>query len=199
MKYEKEQQCDETILWNNFCSGDLKAFTCIYSTYLRPLYSYGRKFSKDTAFIEDCIQDLFVELWKNRKQLGATNSAKYYLYKSLRRKIFRQMAEANKHMPEALMENYTFEMELSIETDLVSNQLMLEQKQLLEKSLQNLTKRQREAIYLRFYENLSYEEVASIMSLELRSVYNLISKSIDTLKHTTPQAFFLLLLFLSYN
>jgi RNA polymerase sigma factor (sigma-70 family) len=128
--------------------------------------------------------------------LGATDSAKYYLYKSLRRKIFRQISDANKYLPEALMEDYNFEMELSVETNLVSSQLMFEQKLFLEKALQNLTKRQSEAIYLRFYENLSYEEVASIMSLELRSVYNLIAKSIDALKHTTPQAYFLLLLFL---
>jgi RNA polymerase sigma factor (sigma-70 family) len=196
MKHEKIQQIDEARCWDKFRSGDLKAFTSIYSTYLRPLYNYGRKFSKNTAFIEDCIQDLFVELWKNKNQLGPANSVKYYLYKSLRRKIFRALQHENKHLPEVLTEEYTFEMELSAETNLVSNQLMLEQKLVLEKALQNLTKRQREAIYLRFYENLSYEEVASIMSLELRSVYNLISKSIDTLRHTTPQAFFLLLLLL---
>jgi RNA polymerase sigma factor (sigma-70 family) len=46
-----------------------------------------------------------------------------------------------------------------------------------------LTKRQQEAIYLKFYSNLSYKEVAAIMSISVDSIYNLISKAIDSLQH----------------
>lgn len=186
-------QIDERILWNEFRAGSLEAFTNLYGKYLRPLYNYGKKFSKDTAFVEDCIQDLFVELWKNKAGLNATESPKYYLFKSLRNKIFREL-NSNKPLFEAVTEEYNFEIEFSAETNLLYNQTLFDQQQYLHRALQTLTKRQREAIFLRFYENLSYEEVASIMSLELRSVYNLISKAIDALKKSTYPSFFFFLL-----
>lgn len=197
IKQEPIRQGDEKHLWNAFRAGDKQAFTGLYSQYVRTLYNYGRKFSGDQAFVEDCIQDLFVELWKNRTRLGETDSAKSYLFKSLRRKICRTATHENKHQPEKLRDNeYNFEVELSVENNLISDQTTLEQRLYIEKALQTLTKRQQEAIFLRFYENLSYEEVAAVMSLELRSVYNLISKAIDGLKRSTHQALLVLLLFL---
>ncbi len=46
-----------------------------------------------------------------------------------------------------------------------------------------LTKRQREAIFLKFYNDLSYSDIASIMDLQVDSVYNVISKAIESLRH----------------
>jgi len=54
-----------------------------------------------------------------------------------------------------------------------------------------LTRRQREAIYLRFYQNLSYDEIAKLMTMKVESVYNVISKAISLLKNTI--LFFLLI------
>jgi RNA polymerase sigma factor (sigma-70 family) len=189
---QSEKGISEVMLWNEFREGNLEAFTKLYRKYLRPLYNYGKKFSANKAFVEDCIQDLFVELWKNKAQLNATQSPKYYLFKSLRRKIFRELS-GNKLLVEAITEEYNFEITLSAETNLIYTQQLFEQQQHLQKALETLTKRQREAIFLRFYENLSYEEVASIMSLELRSVYNLISKAIDSLKRSSHYSLLILL------
>jgi RNA polymerase sigma factor (sigma-70 family) len=182
---QSKKDITEAMLWNDFRKGDLEAFTKLYRKYLRPLYNYGKKICTNNAFVEDCIQDLFVELWKNKAQLNATESPKYYLFKSLRRKIFRELS-GNKLLFEVITEEYNFEITLSAETDLIYTQHLSEQQLHLQKALEALTKRQREAIFLRFYENLSYEEVASIMSLELRSTYNLISKAIDALKRSAP-------------
>jgi RNA polymerase sigma factor (sigma-70 family) len=65
---------------------------------------------------------------------------------------------------------------------MIEDQIQLEQNYIVGKALHVLTKRQQEAIYLKFYCNLSYKEVATTMSISADSIYNLISKAIDDLQ-----------------
>jgi RNA polymerase sigma factor (sigma-70 family) len=69
------------------------------------------------------------------------------------------------------------------EDQLIADQIHLEQNYVVNKALSALTKRQQEAIYLKFYSDLSYKEVAAMMSISVDSIYNLISKAIDSLQH----------------
>ncbi|HYH55355.1 MAG TPA: sigma factor, partial [Anseongella sp.] len=78
-------------LWDLFRKGEKEAFDLIYHNYVHLLYNYGIRISSDTVLVEDGIQDLFVEIWQKRATLGATGSIKYYLFKSLRRKISRKV------------------------------------------------------------------------------------------------------------
>ena len=67
------------------------------------------------------------------------------------------------------------------EDQLIEDQTELEQRYIVDRALNSLTKREREAIYLKFYGNMSYKEVAEVMAIRVDSIYNLISKSIETL------------------
>jgi RNA polymerase sigma factor (sigma-70 family) len=196
MGKEVRQQIGETALWDEFRAGSLQAFTQLYNTHVPALYGYGRKFIADTNILEDCIQDLFVDLWKKRETLGYTDSARYYLFAALRNRIIRQKQWASRRTAEAFPTEYEFEITLSPEATLINDQTWLEQKRYLEQAIHKLTRRQKEAVYLKFFECLSYEEIASIMELELRSVYNLISKAVEVLKHNAPKVLALCLLLL---
>ncbi|MDJ1482326.1 sigma-70 family RNA polymerase sigma factor [Cytophagaceae bacterium YF14B1] len=185
-------QQQDGILWNQFRAGELPAFTELYNTYVQTLYNYGKRFTPDKALIEDSIQDLFIELWNKKDHLSDTDSPKYFLMKSLRNKMLRKLEREHKYILNNLSEDYDFEVELSYEFSLVTEQASIEQQEKLQQALQQLTKRQREVIFLKFYENLSYEEIASLMSIELRSVYNLVSKAIDVIKRYISRLFLLL-------
>jgi RNA polymerase sigma factor (sigma-70 family) len=50
------------------------------------------------------------------------------------------------------------------------------------KALNSLTKRQKEAITLKFYDGLSYQEVAVLMAMSVRATYNLIYRAIEVLR-----------------
>ena len=65
----------------------------------------------------------------------------------------------------------------------------------LQRCIKALTRRQREALFLRFFNDLSYHEVAAIMEIRVDSVYNIISKAIDILrrKMRVPLPFAILL------
>ncbi len=79
----------------------------------------------------------------------------------------------------------THPIEDSIDQILIKDQADAELKILLRQALGQLTKRQREAIFLRFFGKMTFQEVADIMSMTLKSTYNLISKALDELqKHS---------------
>lgn len=70
----------------------------------------------------------------------------------------------------------------SQEDQLISEQLTQDQRYLVSRAVDSLTKRQKEAIHLKFYSNLSYDEIAGLMKISTDSIYNLISKAINTLQ-----------------
>ncbi len=78
---------DNLLLWDKFLQGDACAFGELMHRHYRDLFNYGTRFTKDKELVKDCIQDLFLSLWKNRLTLSRTEFVKYYLLKSLRRKL----------------------------------------------------------------------------------------------------------------
>jgi RNA polymerase sigma factor (sigma-70 family) len=183
-------------IWKDFKAGSREAYAYIYRTHYKSLYNYGNKISSNSELVKDAIHDLFIELWKCKERLADTDSIKFYFYRSIRRKIVNELKSINKFTTdEELLLDYNFELILSPESNLISHQINEEQKENLLKAISTLTKRQKEAIFLRYYEDLSYQEVAYIMSLTINSTYVLISKAIDVLKKTVERIYFLIILF----
>jgi RNA polymerase sigma factor (sigma-70 family) len=74
------------------------------------------------------------------------------------------------------------EFESSTEAAIITEEISRERKEELLAAMRALTKRQREAVRLKFYHNLKNEEIAQQMSIKVEAVYNLISKSLVVLK-----------------
>lgn len=173
----------EIEVWNSFRAGNREALDAIFEKYVRLLYAYGRNMTNDQGLISDCIQDVFVELWIKRETVTAQiNSLKYYLVKSVRRRILRRLSQDKRVVGQSLPENYAEEVEWSVEFNLIHDQGSRDLSRQLQTSIAYLSKGQQEAIYLRFYENLPYEEIASIMNTNVKAVYNLVGKSILSLR-----------------
>lgn len=170
-------------LWNAFRQGDEVAFGQIAQRYYKSLFSYGAKFSKDREFVKDCLQDLFMELWHKRETLGDTEFVKFYLLKSLRRKIYK---ESLKHQWLTTEEELDFDAddmsELSIEQQIIEGETHTFRIQQLTHHLTTLSKRQQEIIYLKFYENLDNESIAQVMSITRPAVANLLYRTLQELK-----------------
>lgn len=180
---DTSQQEIDSVVWAAFKSGDRRAFDYIFQKYIKLLYAYGGKITRDQNLVEDCIQDLFVELWQKREVLAEVVSVKFYLLKSLRRRVIRRLSSEKSILSreDELIERNS-EFDFPLEFKLIEEQKALEQHGRLLKALSLLTRRQREAIHLKFYEKISYEELAEIMNLGVKSAYNIIGKAIDSLR-----------------
>ncbi|MEY4541249.1 MAG: hypothetical protein RLZZ306_3006 [Bacteroidota bacterium] len=188
---------DETENWNAFRGGDRYSFSLIYEKYFNGLYNYGGKFSRDTEFVEDCIQDLFVKLWQNRENLSETQSVKNYLYKSLRNTIYSRLNKVvNLDIDDDSISELDFNLEISHEAFMIESEHSQQMKIKLEKALDNLTNRQREAVFLRFFEELTYEEVARLMQITIKALYKIIARALENLREAFRS---LLVLFMLIN
>src|SRR5687768_14856374 len=84
-------QREDIFLWDTFRRGGKDAFEALYHQYVDQLYNYGMHIILDRTVVEDSIQDLFLELWQRRQFLGDTDGIRFYLCKSLKRKILRKL------------------------------------------------------------------------------------------------------------
>ncbi len=179
------QHMDDLMLWKSFRSGDEKALVIIFNKFAQPLYNYGYKITGERELVKDGIQELFIELWQNKARLGETDSIKFYLFKSLRRKLIRLKTKVDNRLLKALSLDYDKEAQPSHEFVLISDQVSLEKREKLMVMLNKLTKRQHEAIFLRYFEELNCDQIAMVMNLSKQAVYNLIHHALDQLKKTT--------------
>ncbi|CCH51750.1 RNA polymerase, sigma-24 subunit, ECF subfamily [Fibrisoma limi BUZ 3] len=170
-------------LWQSFREGEKQALGQLLERYYRVLKHYGLKFMVDEAVVEDCIQDLFLQLWQNREQINDTDSVKHYLLKALRHHVL-QYLRLQKRMT---YEEPDWDSSLPEEPD--SEALMIQQesfeqlKKIIGAQLASLPNREREALYLRFYENLSIPEIAEVMNVNRQSVSNFLQKALAKLRN----------------
>ena len=82
---------DCILLWRNFKQGDEKALEAIFLMFHKELFQYGYKIAMQSAMVDDCIQDLFLELWQSRERLADNISLKAYLFRALKYKLMRAM------------------------------------------------------------------------------------------------------------
>ena len=171
---------DEAV-WSMFKRGDKEAFAILYQRHFKMLFQYGTKLADDSDLVKDCVHDVFVDLWKRKANLADPKSVKAYLLSAMQHKLIRQLSRARSRQNK-ITPSDTPDLVRCREDQMIEDQIELEQNYVVNKALQVLTKRQREAVYLKFYCNLSYKEVAASMSISVDSIYNLISKAIDDLQ-----------------
>jgi len=168
--------------WERMAGGDQIAFINIYQSNYPSLLTYGFTLTANLELTKDCIQEMFLELWKKHAAVNKdVSDVRSYLFTWLRRKISKEQASANKQANAQNFEQrgqYTW----SYEELLIAFQQTEESKAKLTNALKKLTKRQLEIIELRFFENLSYDEIAAKTSLTQRTVYNLVYEAVRHLR-----------------
>lgn len=181
---KKHPDLDEHKVWHALKSGSEAALVSIYKKYIHALYNYGARLTSDKAILEDSIQDLFYKLWKQRASLSDVSQVKFYLYKGLKTNILDNINRKNKQEANnERLRDFFFEVALSHENTLIDQENEDRKKRDVQQVIStHLTSRQKEAIILRFYDNLPYEEIAELLSMSTKSTYNLIYRALDTIK-----------------
>lgn len=182
----------DQILWQSLKTGDQQALATIYRAHAAALLKYGQKFSQDGQLVEDSLQDLFIELWKNRAGLSDTDSIRKYLFVSLRRKIIRNLNPIKRVASEE-PEERLFQADFAIDEKIIEEEGQIEQKEKLEQAIAQLSERQQEVLYLKYFADMDYPEICEVMNINYQSVRNLAFRALQALRENLGQ---ILLLFL---
>lgn len=162
---------------------DEQALAAIMRKYYTSLYNYGSRFTADEGLIKDCIQEVFISLWQRRENAASILSPRYYLLRAVKNKVLKSLHQNNiRSGTVALEEEYDFLQEFSVEKLIIDKQMSEEQATILRKTMAQLSKRQHELIYLKFYQHLDHAQIAGLMNLSRQSVYNLLHETIQKLR-----------------
>lgn len=171
-------------LWKQFRLGNKQAFEEIMHRHFRHLFSYGCKFSDDPELVKDIIQELFLKLWEKRLNLSDDVNPKAYLTASLRRALHRKLQSESKfvHYSELTDAESSFDLEVSVEEELIEKEQVQNVAYKIAVALSVLPARQREAIYLKFFQDLSRDEISETMQITPQTVSNLLQLALKKLR-----------------
>lgn len=173
---------DEDLLWRKMKAGDQQSFSIIFKSYYPKLYAYGLKLTPFSDLVRDQIQELFINIWQNREGLGDISNMKAYLFTSLRRRLFHSRLKRNdtepiENLSEKDQQSWTFEATEFFDSGFISSGV----REQLIKNLNSLPVNQREIIFLRFSNQLTYREIADIVHMKEQSVKNSMPKILQKL------------------
>lgn len=178
---DKLKKMNQASLWQRLKNGDSDSLKQIYEENIDALFAFGRNICRDEQLTLDYIHDLFIYIWENRQKLGDAVVIRAYLLKSLRNKIiddFRKKGKLSNDEDVSLVGDS----QMSREEEWVAFETELQINNQLSRALQQLTDRQREIIFLKYNQNLTYEEIGEILGIAYQSVRNLTHRAISELR-----------------
>ncbi len=164
-------------VWALFKTDNINALEFIYTKYYTELYHYGMYFANQEDTVKDGIQNVFSYIYEKREKLSDVNNIKYYLFLCLKREILKKTKKSVSTCDFNIIDNTLSaqaEMEKKETDDKVDSELMM--------ALNKLSSSQREIIYLTYYKKFSADEIAKLLSITPRTIYNQTYLAIQKLK-----------------
>lgn len=169
-------------LWHSIKRGDEKAFETLYHRYYSTLFSYAIRLHFDEETIKDCLQDIFVRIYIKHSELPDLSYVKPYLYRSLTNALLDTIKNIrNNTIPlDEVMELFIDDDNLALIFS--DDDEDLEKVQLLQKGFKQLSAKQKRALYLRFIQEFSWEELSQTFEISTHSCMNLVGRAISKLR-----------------
>ncbi|WP_288735277.1 sigma-70 family RNA polymerase sigma factor [uncultured Parabacteroides sp.] len=186
---EDKQMCDRidvNNLWKLFIGGDDRAYTELYNLYIDDLFAYGMCFTPDRESVKDCIQEVFISLYKNRSKQREISNIKCYLFTSLKNELFNMFKKSIEYYQIETVEP-VFNVEYSVEDLFVKAETDRNNIAKVKELLEALSPKQNEVIYYRYVEEMSYDEIGELMHMNNQSVRNLVHRSIQKVRESMPR------------
>jgi len=176
-------------------------FSQLYKKYRNRLYGFGigMKISHDTCL--DIIHDVFIGLIEKNIVFDGFNedNIKQYLFRSFINRYL-DIQKSRKREIYGDINDFTFEIEVSlvddnnVERDIIEQEENEKLKQKMEFLLDILTDRQRKAIYLRYMEEMEYEDIGKLLDMTAESARKLVFRGLEKIrKHKDEIPIFYLL------
>ena len=174
---------DDIRLCELAANAELTAIEMLYKRHYELMLNFGLKYSNDSDFVMDCIQDLFEKLICHPSLFSGVKYVRPWLLITLRNIIFNKLKTVKTHIS---LEELPF---AGIDEDLflisVSEQFSDEEmhrRQKVVDAFKRLNGNQRMAIYLHYFKGLSHKEVSVLLHMKEQSSMNLLSRALIKLR-----------------
>ena len=151
----------------------------------------------DSDRVQDCIQDVFVDVWLYRSSLDESALVKAYLLACVRKRIARFHARDHIFRHTTTLDDIEFSISFTVEDRLIAHEETAARVHQLNRQLNALPPRQKEALFLRYHQGLKTEQIAEILDINYQSANNLLHRAVGQLRRELKGTLPLLLLLLS--
>ena len=152
--------------------GDREAYASLVAQHLSPIQAYSQRMTGNPASAEDITQEVFLRLWLKAAEFDASKARlTTWLHRMAHNLAIDQLRKRQREAPLEGVED--FESAADDETHDPARVLQ---------ALMQLPERQRSALTLTYYQDLSNREVADIMGLGTRAVESLLVRARSALK-----------------
>lgn len=171
--------------WRQFLKeNDKESFSHIYKEHMRDLYAYGVSLGFAPDVCMDAIQDIFFKLYVQKNELKHVSNIRFYLFRSFKNRLLDTRKKQQNMQPlEDVPNVFSIEVYMPEQFEDEEERAILKQK--VETLLSLLTDRQREVIYLRYMQNLEYDEIAMMMKMNPESVRKSVYRALEVIRKNT--------------
>ena len=171
---------DDGLLLERLCSGHTMAFTTLVHRHSTRFYRVAYRFTGNRQEAEDIVQEAFLKLWTKPAAWQVERNTKFttWFYRIV---VNLCLDHKKKKRPVALVDDHWVADERAGADDTL---YAVERQHLLDVAIAALPERQRTALNLCVYEELSNQEAAEVMGIRLKALQSLLIRAKTTLKET---------------
>ena len=159
--------------------GNHSAFEEIFERYSKPLFQFSLSYLKSEEAAEDIVQEVFIKIWNNRKELKTDTSFQSYLFTialNAVRKYFNQLSRLNELKHNILFDSSGRTPDFDDRSDF---QVMLNR---LEKLINQMPEKRREVFIKKKIEEKSLKEISEELNITTKTVEYHITEAMKFLK-----------------
>lgn len=161
--------------------GDAQAFERLFFKYYSRLCGFAVKLVKSPDLAKDCVQDVFLKIWRNREDWTVYYSLSVYLYQAVRNQALNQLEKRKTHREYS--ETYyeeDFHNPVSDGDELSNDELALVGR--IWDIVAQMPQRRRMVFELHRKHGLSYKEIAQIMDITRKTVENHMGRALQDVR-----------------
>lgn len=166
--------------------GDRAAFASVYAAHYEELCRYAARFLRDREGAEDLVHDVFLRIWRDREQLAIRGGVRSYLYAAVRNRSLDVLRRARTEVAvieaSERLEPPTPASDGGVEAAVATADVAAA----LQRAIDELPPRVREAILLRWQRQLTNREIAESLGVTIKTVEAHLARAYRALRESLP-------------
>ena len=158
--------------------GNASAFEKLFHVYCQPLINFAFRFVYDRAIAENIVQDVFVKVWKKRKQLNPNANIKYYLYTAVKNESLKYQRHNDVKQQYVKSIDQNEQLANPHEEDSNSKELGIS----INDAISQLPEKARIIFQMNRFDQLTYKEIAKIQKISVKTVETHMSRALKFLR-----------------
>jgi RNA polymerase sigma-70 factor (family 1) len=171
---------DDQYLWiRHIENEDASGFEELLKKYYLQLTRFSWRYVKSKAVAEGIVQDFFADIWENGEEMNIQGTIKTYFYRAVRNKSLNHI----KH--QEVKDKYDplwMEQKESPKLEFRDEKREQQIKQAIEEAIESLPERGKMVYKLHRFDGLTYEEIAEVMDISVKTVESQMSRSLKMLR-----------------